>query len=390
MRSQTEIKRYSENKYREYLRAVITGVSFFPLEVPFGKLNPAADLGELIDAVRELVSGSKDRQGIGYSVLLADVRTRKYGLQRLPKRVFFDQEEDFVGFLGKRSEVADFKENVGLTRKRCPGLEVWMAANTSKMIEYAEEWSLLLEICAWFVAHPRPHCYSREIPVPIHTKFIEQHTTVLGSMLKEVLPHDHDPLAPDFHSRFYLKDKEAMVRVRISDPSLIQATGIPLPDFAVPVSLFYQLPFQAVPRVLIVENEITFLTIPPLPGTVLIWGLGNGVHLIAEAPWLHLGKRTLYWGDVDARGVTILGWLRRRLPEVRSLLMDLSTLERFPDAEVEDPEETSPEIEENLLTPKEWACYRALTAKRPRRRLEQERIPMEYAVSAIQIAEATT
>ncbi len=383
MRTQQEIRRFAENKYRDFLKNILSGTAFFPLEIPFGRLDPTTPLPELIDAVREFVDGSEVGLGYGYRVALVDTPTRKYGTQRLPRYAAFENEEDFLKYLGKVKEVEVFRRNVALARSAVPGLEPWLAGNVAKILEFSDAWPALLKVCVWFVEHPRPQCFAREIRVGVHTKFIEEHQAILSGMLTALLPSDHDPLADNFHSRFFLKDKEPLVRLRIIDEDLLRLTGIPLRDFCVPVSLFHGLPFTQVPRVLVVENEISFLTFPPMAGTVLVCGMGNGVHLIADAPWLRGGERTVYWGDVDALGVTILGWLRRRLPQVKSVLMDEDTLKAFPEAEVEDLTSAAPEIAGPLLTDEEWACYRAVTGKTPRRRLEQERIPLEHAVTAI-------
>lgn len=386
MRTPQEIWRFAENKYRDYLTSVVRGETFFPLEVPLGKLSPTAPLAELIDAVRELVESSKEKTYFGYRVALRDTPTRRYGVQRLPYLAAFDDEENFLRYLGRVKEAQTFRQNVVLTRSSVPGLEPWLVLNTPKIIERAEAWPSLMKVCAWFVAHPRPMCFAREIRVGVHTKFIEEHEPVLDSMLAVLLPNDHDPLADNFHSRFFLRDKEPLVRVRIIDEALMATTGILLHDFCVPVSVFYALPFHQVPRIVVIENEITFLTLPRMPDTVLINGMGNGVHLISDAPWLRGGERTVYWGDVDTLGVTILGWLRRKLPRVRSVLMNEETLKRFPEAEVEDPTVAAPQLADHLLTEGEWACYRALSNKSPRRRLEQERIPIEHAISEIEHA----
>ncbi len=383
MRTQQQIRQFAENKYREYLKTHIIAGEFFPLWVPFGRLSTTASLPELIDSVRELVGGSSKHLGYGYEVVLTETPTRRHGPQNLPSEVSFRTEEDYLRYLGKLGEASQFKRNVALTRARIPALVKWMECNISRSVEHLDAWPKLVEVCEWFIAHPRPACFVREIPVAVHTKFIEEHQSVLSAMLVHLLPDDHDPLADNFHARFFLKDKEPLVRVRQLDPALYEMTKLSLPDFLVPVSVFNALPFSEVPRVLVVENETTFHSLPLIAGTVVILGMGNGVHRIGEAPWLRKGERVVYWGDVDTMGVTILGWLRRHLPHARSVLMDEATLAQFPAAEVEDRTDSTPTVEEPLLTPAEWRCYRTVASKTPRRRLEQERIPTAFAIKRI-------
>jgi hypothetical protein len=383
MRTQSEIERFARNKYREYLRQVLAGEPWKRLPIPFGKLDPAASLPHLMEAVRELVGGSKAVIGHGYTVELVETPTRKHGVQSLPQSAVFTTEEDYLRYVGKTKDALLFRRNVALAREAIPGIEPWMGKNLGWMEECAQVWPELVRVCAWFVANPRPNCFMREIRVGVHTKFIEQHQAVINSMLLVLLPDHHDPFAEDFPSRFFLRDKEPMVRLRLVDPELRELTGVRLTDFAVPIGEFHRLPFADVPRVVVIENEVTFLTFGPMPGVVLVCGMGNGVHRIAEAPWLRGGERTLYWGDVDTMGVTILGWLRRRLPRIRSVLMDVRTLSAFPEAEVEDKSSAVAQLDPEFLTTDERHCYLTVTAKAPRRRLEQELIPASYAQAAI-------
>ncbi|QBD83792.1 hypothetical protein EPA93_45535 [Ktedonosporobacter rubrisoli] len=46
-------------------------------------------------------------------------------------------------------------------------------------MDYHGDWSDLIAVCDYFLEHPRPACYIREIPVAVHTKFIEQHSGIL-------------------------------------------------------------------------------------------------------------------------------------------------------------------------------------------------------------------
>jgi hypothetical protein len=80
-----------------------------------------------------------------------------------------------------------------------------------------------------------------------------------------------------------------------------------------------------VARVFVVENESAGLAFPPMPGSVVVLGLGHAVSLIAAARWL-ADCEVHYWGDLDTHGFAMLDRLRASLPLARSLLMDRATL----------------------------------------------------------------
>ena len=55
------------------------------------------------------------------------------------------------------------------------------------------------------------------------------------------------------------------------------------------------------------ENRTSVLTLPALPGTVAVHGMGFAAPSLAEVPWLAEAATLLYWGDLDTYGLTILG-----------------------------------------------------------------------------------
>ncbi|MCC6778627.1 MAG: DUF2220 domain-containing protein [Hyphomicrobiales bacterium] len=97
-----------------------------------------------------------------------------------------------------------------------------------------------------------------------------------------------------------------------------------LTDLTVPVEQLATFSTTA-RRVFITENEINGLAFPELPESLVIFGLGYGLDLLAGIPWLQ--ERELhYWGDLDTHGFAMLDRLRAILPGARSLLMDRETL----------------------------------------------------------------
>ncbi len=74
-------------------------------------------------------------------------------------------------------------------------------------------------------------------------------------------------------------------------------------------------------RAVIVENEITYLSVPVPSEGIVIWGKCFDVDRAGSLPWLR-DADIIYWGDLDTYGFAILNRLRARIPQTRSVLMD--------------------------------------------------------------------
>jgi hypothetical protein len=136
------------------------------------------------------------------------------------------------------------------------------------------------------------------------------------------------------------------------------------------------------PRVLVVENEVTYLALPPLPGTLAFFGAGFDVLRLGRVPWLR-DRDLAYWGDLDTDGFVILDRLRGLLPTVRSVLMDLDTLTAHQSQWTTDPRPSRAELDR--LTPDEAQVYRVLRDNElgPSVRLEQERVNYAHAAATL-------
>jgi hypothetical protein len=120
---------------------------------------------------------------------------------------------------------------------------------------------------------------------------------------------------------------------------------------------------------------------PTLP--IVVFGGGFGVTVLEGVPWL-AQRDVVYWGDLDTHGFAILSRLRQRVPTVRSMLMDRSTLLAHREQFAVEPNPTDAELEG--LTPEEAELYRDLIEDRygPSVRLEQERIRFSTVRNALE------
>lgn len=372
-----DIAAKASRAYLPFLRSWIRGEPFAPLAIPTGAVP--ADFRALERAVTSLLAGSKARRGFGYTVELQTKATRAHGTQSLPVRVHVASAEDMLQLAGKTEEFAAFVADVALIRATLPELESWLAANPRHIIEQHGVWPELLRVCAYFQGNPRPNLYIRELPIAVHTKFIEQHTGVLTHLLDALLPPDAIQVSEkQFERRYGLRWESPLVRLRLLDPSLQTRLGLPLTEVAAPAAQLAALPCAGL-RCLVVENKMVFLTLPPLPNTLAIFGSGFQIQLLRELPWLYQCP-IWYWGDLDAQGFQILALLRALFPQVVSLMMDAATFDAFHEFVVTGTPSSSVELPH--LTCDEQALFATLA--RGNLRLEQERISQAYTVRRIQ------
>ncbi len=143
--------------------------------------------------------------------------------------------------------------------------------------------------------------------------------------------------------------------------------------------------------VIIVENKDTYRCFPQVKRAICVFGSGfAGPAIVCELPWVRDADEVVYWGDLDADGFEILNAYRAAGLACRSILMDVSTLERFGryGTNVEKDHKTRIHRQRKelaLLHADERAAYELITdpAYAGNRRLEQERIPLSEAHAAL-------
>ena len=354
----------------------MTGEPFFPIEFPVGAIPK--DYPTLSKSVNQLIEQSKQFLNYGYSLTLEKRNTRKHGPQSLPVRIAIETESDYLRLIQKTTEVTKFRSDLKLIRSQIPALEPWLYQKPLKVVKHSRLWNELIQVCLYFQQHPQPQLYIRELPIQIHTKFVEQNKGILRELLEAILPEAQlvsveDEKEYTFEKRFSLKYREPLIRLRLLDHAFIARYGFPATDISVPLSEFRELDLAA-HRCLITENLMNFLTLPSLQDSFAIFGSGYGVRALKTTPWLSTCP-IFYWGDLDVDGFKILSQLRADFPQVISMMMDWETFETFRDFAV--PVATA--IAEPLphLTPDEVSLYEHLA--RCQQRLEQEHIHQAYA-----------
>jgi hypothetical protein len=359
------------------LAAVAADTHFEPVRVPI-KGPRSTERGAHYDALR----GWLDMWRKAPAQLRIEWRTvndRVLGTLTLPVAAYIDTLEDLARILGQTADLMWFRDAVEQTPAQ---FRTFMAARPHRVIAIRSDWPAVVAVSKWLLDNPNSGMHPRQVPVEgAHTKIIERYRRDIAEMLPA--PDGSAAGRDSFTSRFGLARKPQRVRLRFLDSSL---PGIPpFSDVEVPLAEAAKLSI-APKQVLIVENEVPFLEVPPMHGTVAVLGNGNAAASIVDGlPWVKI-TMIKYWGDVDTWGFVILDRLRAAVgthTNVTSVLMDRPTLLGHRDAWVVEDSPISTDVQ--WLTDEEMGLYDDLVRQRLGHnvRLEQERVPVADVVAAL-------
>ena len=351
------------------LRGFVNAEPFTTIDLPL-RGPSSADLGDHFDEARAWAESIRraSRGGRSFTVVDGRIGGRSTGVTTRPERAVISSFDQAWSILGTVTEVAVYREIIGRS-VTSPAAREWALANPLKALAIGAEWSTVLAALDWLVEHRNSGLYLRHVSAPgVDTKFIERHRTTLAGML--AVPSARGP----FERALGFATKPATVRLRF-DPAVL---GMPR---GVHEAVLRSDELDALDvrpkRALIVENEISYLSVPVPEGCVVLWGRGYDANEPASLTWL-AGRPVDYWGDIDTHGFSILNRVRAHLPQARSVLMDTPTLLEHEQRWGTENDATRASL--HRLTTDESALYSDLVTARygPAVRLEQERLDWQW------------
>jgi hypothetical protein len=365
-----ELRNKADKQFFKMLIAHYQGISVFPWTIPSNKQIAGSNYSEWRGDLLPLHQQSKEVRKKGYSV---EWKAKKINgsNQSVPARIFIESWDDFLYFTNRSLDFQKIDEARNTIVGAFPQLESWANQTPYVLLDNADVWKDLMKVCLFFVVEQQTdHYYIRELPVEVHSKFIEDNSKVLKILLDQLLPEERiRKQENNFAARYYLKKPGVYTQIRVLDESLKSILGydecaITLEDTAwltwVPEKVF------------IIENKTCFLTFPQVKNAVAIFGEGFKSRISKHIPWLE--QTQLYcWFDLDAAGFEMLNMIRAHYPKALSLLMDRDTYKKFGNFSVENNYKVK---QLPLLTQKERELYNYITLNK--RRLEQERISQQY------------
>ncbi|NEW60432.1 hypothetical protein GSY74_03980 [Sulfurovum sp. bin170] len=358
----------------EHLQAHLNNGTFSVL-IKFKRLSQK----NIQDNFTEIRAWIEELNRSPFKIEFQQIGYRSLGEQSIPKVLHLNQEQ-FLKYLSKERA---FERHIYLCQMsfdKFPKLETLLRENPSLVMEYDEIWEKLLAVCDYFVAHPKPNCYIRELEIEgVDTKFIEQYKKIVDKLLSTILESDFfDNTVTKlshhgFERRYGLRYDLPTIRFRILDKSLY-IHG--LSDISLPLDEFKKLDLAS-KTVYITENKINGLSFPNIKGAMVIFGLGYGVESLKDVAWLR-EKKLFYWGDIDTHGFAMLSQIRSYFLHIKSLGMDEKVIYSCKQLAVEESDSKRFLGELKSLTSEEQSVFERLKDDfyQKRFRLEQERIPL--------------
>ncbi len=376
MISPNEIRKKAEKKYNEYLQSVAKDIPFTQMVIT-GNKKPSDNFSEFQQELTELINNSKEKKGYGYTVKYKTIRKKNLGTQDMPTEIVFETETDYLKYLHKEKEVNRFRDDCSLILTQYPELREWIIKYPQRIIDRQDKWRELLKVCNYFKCTPCPSLYIRELPIQVHTKFIENNKFIIRELLDVLIAEHINQEEKEFEKRFNLKYSEPLIRFRILDKNISNSYFSGVDDLCIPVSQFQQLNLP-IKYVYAVENKMNVLTFPVIDQTIVLFGCGYGIERLQNVDWFN--KLDLfYWGDIDVQGFEILSQFRGYFPHVKSVLMDRKTFDLYFENEYGTPSKVKDVLN---LTKEERELYDLVRVNNWR--LEQEKVPQGYVENTIE------
>ena len=396
MLQSSDIRKKAMNKWPQFRKHLVSLIlfdendDFFPLKI-IGDKTPINDWSKMIDEYSEIISYSKEKTNIGYSIVWEERKTRDRGTQSFIKEIYISGEEDYLYLTNGEERAKAIKSSlkvlssIFLSYSTLSHLEKWIEKNT-KEIENKDKdekyWSDIVSVLKWTIeTKDRNQYYIREIPLYIHTKFIEKNSSTIISLFRALIgKEDIRGASLDITEELNLKNKPILIRFRMLD------TSFPYKEMALDSSSYNNLQdffdLSRIKRVYVIENEAVYLSFPIVEGEMVVFGSGFKSKIL-EAPWLD-STEIFYFGDIDEHGFLILSLFRSIHPKTISFLMDKETYNTFLDFAVKG-EKVEDTLSFSNLNGDEKEMLSLLKASLDQNRLEQERIDQSYIKTKLEV-----
>ena len=363
------------------LRSYALAEPFEPISLPL-RSPSEHDLADRLSEVRRWAS-ALERAADGdknFEITTRSIGGKHLGRSEVPGRVVFANRAQvwrLLGVAGAAGDVARFDEMLAAA-KHVPAAHAWLLQFPLRALDLGDDWPAILTARDWLEWHRDSGLYLRQIDAPgVDTKLIERHRGTLAALLGVAAS------VSGFTRELGFAEKPGRVRLRFDPAAFRFPASVTEAEFR--VSELAALDAD-VTQALIIENEVTYLSVPVPPGAVVFFGRGYDAAQAASIGWLRRADeagRVRYWGDIDTHGFQILHRVRQHLPRVQSLLMDRATLLAHEARWGEEPSPSRAQL--TGLSDPEAALYEDLVTDRYgcAVRLEQERIDWVWVMERL-------
>lgn len=370
-----ELFQKSDKLFDKVITAVLKQEDIFPLVIPSNKKLSGTNFSQLKAAIIPLYQQSKQQKGKGYTIDWKE-KIIDGTKQKIPSKIFFENLDDYLFYTKRTKDYSKFQQSFENLTTEFPALTNWAKDNISFILSQAENMPGLIKVCKYFNDNRPPHnLYLRELPIRVHSKFIENNAGFLRKLLDEILPAEWvNNNETTFLDRYYVKKPNIYAQIRILDEELKPAVGFN--ELALTIDDSALLCWQP-QRVFLIENKACFLSFPKVKNAIAIFGEGFKSRVTKHITWLSTAE-LFCWFDMDAAGFEMLNIIRHYYPNAKSLLMDKNAHETFNQFS---EHSVYRKMQLNNLSEAEIKMYEYLQSNNIR--LEQERITQEYIQSEL-------
>lgn len=428
-----EIKHNSVQMLTDYLNRTIDEACgivsaeedpYFPLTVMNNTSRFSDTLRDHAQDMVDIFLHSKNKTGAGYSLEMESVNTRSNGRRSIIRRVYFENENDYLDYVSVHPKVAVLKMAVtSLKREEVldgKSLSAWAKKNVRELTKNRPEPTAFwrnIAACAKWLSQSRNGEPQGNLSVP--PDFIEANKALIQSLLTppEVSSSRENPSleneSPSENPA--VKEKKAAktesvekqereypafvappiepssrplsVRFRslsASSPLKLgrlvpEEIGLPLNDF---IHLNQSSFLRDITTVMIVSNETVYQNFPHSEHTLCIYGPGYTVNALKLCEWFSRYK-IIYCGDISEHCFDVLSTFRTAYPKTESLCMDGDTWETFL-SRAEQGDSLKNEAVPPNLTEEEKHTFLSLRLVRGKNRLCLEAVPSDYLLGRLE------
>lgn len=173
--------------YDQYLKSYILGSPFERITLRGGKKRPGST-ADLHESIRYYCSLEKTADRNGWTIEWESWDSKKLGHQKWPASISITTAEDLLFLTDKSTEFSVFSKTLSYLLKEQPALSEWLAASPQLILQYKEDWPGIFAVVDYLMNNDLNRYYLRNVPVQVHTKFIEANKQIIKSLLQFLKP----------------------------------------------------------------------------------------------------------------------------------------------------------------------------------------------------------
>ncbi len=369
-----------ERYYKTYLKTVIEDLPFEAIELRGGKNRPETTR-QLAEDIEQFQAFEK-RPGAskGWSIRWEDWNSKKLGKQKWPSSITIETDEDYLYLIKKGEEVGQFKRQLSELVGWRKEIRSFLLDRTNAVLEYKPIWAEICNVVDYLMQNDVKGYYLRSLPLPVHTKFIENNKAFIYSLLKHLAPERFPNVSVRFEEALGLREKQYVYTMRWLDNALAVKYMHGHEVFGLSKAGLNNVNWE-IEEVWLVENETNLYLLPERRGALVLFSKGHAVTQLSNIPFLERAK-LIYWGDLDEHGFIMLNNFRKIYRHAKSMFMDKQTVEQHRNQMLKQPERYKTEALE-FLSDLEMEAFKIL--KQSNGRIEQEQLNQHYLFNNIKL-----